>query len=84
MTTKRSTTRRSDDLRPEYNLSELKNPVRGKYYNRAMAGTNLVLLDPDIAQAFPNARAVNDALRVLVTVARAKVRNGRKVRRQPA
>jgi len=49
-----------------------------------MAGSNVVLLDPDIAEVFPNAKAVNDALRVLVNVARAKVRTGRRTRRQPA
>jgi len=71
-------------MRAEYDLAELKNPVRGKYYARAMAGTNVVLLDPDIAEAFPDAKAVNDALRVLVNVARSKVRDGRRARRQPA
>jgi hypothetical protein len=71
-------------MRREYDLAELKNPVRGKYYARAMAGTNVVLLDPDIAEAFPDAKSVNDALRVLVNVARSKVRNGRRARRQPA
>jgi hypothetical protein len=36
-----------DELRPEYDLSQLKGGVRGKYYKRAMAGTNLVLIEPD-------------------------------------
>ena len=38
-----------DDLRPEYDLTKLKGGVRGKYYERARAGTNLVLVDPDLA-----------------------------------
>ena len=84
MATKKASSRSDDEMRVEYDLAELKNPVRGKYYARAMAGTNMVLLDPDIAEAFPDAKAVNDALRVLVNVARSKVRHGRRARRQPA
>ena len=55
-----------DDLRPEYDFSQMKGGVRGKYVERYREGTNLVLLDPDIAAAFPDARAVNDALRSLL------------------
>lgn len=55
-----------DDLRPEYDFSQLKGGVRGKYVERYREGTNLVLLDPDIAAAFPDAKAVNDALRSLL------------------
>jgi hypothetical protein len=84
MATKKASSRRRDELRPEYKLAELKNPVRGKYYARAMAGTNVVVLDPDVAEAFPDTKSVNDALRVLVNVARSKVRHGRRTRRQPA
>ena len=61
--------RRSDDLRPEYDLTHLKGGVRGKYYKRAAAGTNLVLLEPDVAQAFPDSGLVNRALRLLQEVA---------------
>ena len=53
MATKKASSRRDDAMRKEYDLAELKNPVRGKYYSRAMAGTKVVLLDPDIADAFP-------------------------------
>ncbi len=55
-----------DDLRPEYDFSQLRGGVRGKYVERYREGTNLVLLDPDVAAAFPDARAVNDALRLLL------------------
>ena len=55
-----------DDLRPEYDFSQMKGGVRGKYVERYREGTNLVLLDPDIAAAFPDAKAVNDALRLLL------------------
>ena len=44
----------------------MKGRVRGKYVERYREGTNLVLLDPDIAAAFPDAKAVNDALRLLL------------------
>jgi hypothetical protein len=61
--------RRRDELRPEYDLARLKGGVRGKYYQRAAAGTNLVLLEPDVARAFPDSDAVNRALRLLHDVA---------------
>ena len=60
-----------DDLRPEYNLSKLKSGVLGKYYERTKAGTNLVLVDPDLAKAFPDADSVNRALRALLEASRA-------------
>jgi hypothetical protein len=56
-----------DELRPEYNLRELlKSGVRGKYSDRFQEGTNLVLLDRDVAEAFPNDEAVNEALRLVM------------------
>ena len=60
----------SDDLRPEYDLSQLKGGVRGKYYRRATSGTNLVLIEPDLASLFPDADAVNQPLRVIAEAAR--------------
>ncbi|GEM_PF-226300 len=63
-----------DELRPEYDLSQLKGGVRGKYYKRAMAGTNLVLIEPDLAKAFPDADSVNRALRLLVDAASSATR----------
>ncbi len=56
-------------MRDEYDFSELKGAVRGKYYERYKSGTNLVLLQPDVAEAFPDAESVNDALRALLKVA---------------
>lgn len=58
-----------DDIRPEYDFSSLKGGVRGKYYERVVAGSNLVLLDPDVAKAFPSQEAVNRALRMLAEIA---------------
>ena len=61
-----------DELRPEYDFSELKGRTRGKYAERYKEGTNLVLLEPDVAAAFPDAKAVNEARRLLMKVARAQ------------
>jgi len=55
-----------DELRPEYDLSELKGGVRGKYLERYRQGTNLALLAPDVRAAFPTDEAVNQALRSLM------------------
>jgi hypothetical protein len=60
-----------DDLRPEYDRSQLKGGVRGKYYRQATAGTNLVLIEPDLASVFPDRGSVNRALRLLVDAAEA-------------
>jgi hypothetical protein len=60
-----------DELRREYDLSRLKGGVRGKYYRRAIAGTNLVLVEPDLLNVFPDSEAVNRALRVLADAAQA-------------
>jgi hypothetical protein len=66
---KRIETEPEDEMRPEYDFSQLKGRVRGKYAERYREGTNLVLLDPDVAAAFPDAKAVNEALRLLMDVA---------------
>jgi hypothetical protein len=58
-----------DELRPEYDSALIRSGVRGKYAARYKAGTNLVPLAPDVAAAFPTAEAVNDALRLLMSVA---------------
>jgi len=58
-----------DELRTEYKLEDLGKGVRGKYLAVYRKGTNLVLLDPEVAAAFPTAEAVNSALHVLINVA---------------
>jgi hypothetical protein len=56
-----------DELRPQYDMkSLLKGGVRGKYAARYRAGTNLVLLEPEVAKAFPNDKAVNEALKLVM------------------
>ncbi len=73
----------SDNLRPEYDLSRLKGGVRGKYYRQATAGTNLVLVEPALAQVFPDAESVNRALRLLADTAEAATAGPRARRRTP-
>jgi hypothetical protein len=63
----------NDELRSEYDLAQLMGGVRGKYTERYHRGTNLVLLEPDVAQAFPNAQSVNEALRLLIKLAQSQV-----------
>ena len=55
-----------DDLREEYDFASMKCGVRGKYYEEYQKRTNVVLLAPDVAAAFPNSDAVNEALRKLM------------------
>ena len=63
-----------DDLRPEYDLVRLlKGGVRGKYAKRYRSGTNLVLLDPDVAKRFSSERAVNEALRLIIRLNKRKL-----------
>ncbi len=64
-------TRRDPDMLDEYDFSK---GVRGKYAKRYAEGTNIVVLSPDVAEVFPNSDSVNEALRVLVKVARQKVK----------
>jgi len=64
---KKTKTEYEDDLRPEYDLKTLlKGAVRGKYARQYRSGTNLVLLDTDVAKIFTNAQAVNAALRLVI------------------
>lgn len=63
---KANTDAEQDDMRPEYDFDYTK-AVRGKYYQRLLeAGANVVVLDPDIARAFRDSAAVNEALRSLL------------------
>ncbi len=71
------TSETDDELRPEYDLRKLlKDGVRGKYVERYRAGTNVVLLDPDVAEAFPDEAAVNEALRLVMQLT--EVQRGKK------
>jgi hypothetical protein len=59
-----------DELRREYPPALIRAGVRGKYAARCNEGTNLVLIAPDVADAFPTEGAVNDALRMLLKIAK--------------
>ena len=72
-----------DDMRPEYDLAKLKGGVRGKYYQQARAGTNLVLIEAELAHVFPDDESVNRALRFLLTAANAAAPLSRRRRAAP-
>lgn len=55
-----------DEMRAEYDFS---GGVRGKYYEQYMQGTNVVLLEPDVAETFRDSESVNQALRLLMSIA---------------
>ncbi|MEZ4770618.1 MAG: hypothetical protein R2844_19625 [Caldilineales bacterium] len=62
-----------DELRPEYRREDFGIMTRGKYAAKMKDSSNVVVLDPDVVEAFPNAQAVNQALRSLLELARSSV-----------
>ena len=78
---KKARGRSTDELRPEYQRSDFGKLVRGKHASRIAASCNVVVLEPQVARVFPNERAVNDALRSLIRVAKASARPTRRPRR---
>ena len=71
----------STELRPEYNFDYSK-AVRGKYYRRILEeGANVVMLEPDVAKAFVDSSAVNDALRSLLNLTKTTQRLTKKIQR---
>lgn len=62
---------KDDDMRSEYRREDLGVGVRGKYYQSYIESHNLVLLKPEVAEAFPSEDAVNDALLSLIRIAKA-------------
>jgi hypothetical protein len=73
---KKTTQGLNDDLRPEYDFAAMKGGVRGKYVRRVHAGTNIVVIAPELADAFPTEQAVNEALKGMLSTARAVRRTG--------
>lgn len=61
----------ADDIRSEYDFASMKGGIRGKYVRRASEGTNIVLIQPEVAEAFPTEEAVNEALKGVLNTARA-------------
>jgi hypothetical protein len=68
--------REQDDMRPEYDFATMAGGIRGKHYEEYRRGSNVVLLEPDVAEAFPTESAVNEALRGILSTARAVRRIG--------
>jgi hypothetical protein len=66
----------NDELRPEYDFASMRGGVRGKYFKRFREGTNIVLVEPEVAEAFPTEDAVNEALRGVLNTTRAVRRTG--------
>jgi len=62
--------RDAEEILPEYDAELLRHGVRGKYVQRFREGTNVIVLDPDVAVAFPDSQTVNAALRALLEIAR--------------
>lgn len=60
-----------DDMRAEYDFASMKGGVRGRYARRAREGTNIVLIEPEVANAFPTEQAVNEALKGVLNTTRA-------------
>lgn len=73
---KASKDRNHDEMRPEYDFASMSGGVRGKHYHEYRKGANVVLLEPDLAEAFPTEDAVNEALRGILTTTRAVRRIG--------
>ena len=75
---KKAKSTKRDDLRSEYKRSDFGKMIRGKYASRIASGTNVVVLDPEVADAFPTDEAVNEALRSLINIAKSSTRPTRR------
>jgi hypothetical protein len=73
----------SEEIRSEYRREDLGSGIRGKYLDAYRAGTNLALLNPDVAKAFPTDKAVNDALTSLLKLAQRSVGPTKRSSRRP-
>jgi hypothetical protein len=69
---KKTKHRNNGDMSAEYDFASMKSGVRGKYYEQYRTGTNVVLLEPDVAKAFPTEHLVNQALRGILSRGRAE------------
>jgi hypothetical protein len=68
---KKTNSTSGDEMRPEYDFASIRRGVRGKYAGRARSSTNIVLIEPDVSDAFPTERAVNEALKGVLNTTRA-------------
>lgn len=81
---KKTNPSKRDELRSEYKRSDFGKMIRGKYADKIASSTNVVVLDPEVAKAFPNDLAVNEALRSLINLAKASTRPTRRSRGRAA
>lgn len=73
----------ADEMRAEYKREDFGTMVRGKYAARLEASSNVVVLRPEVASAFPNADAVNEALMGLINLAKAATQPARRSASKP-
>ena len=73
---KKQNKRTKNDLRPEYDFAAMPGGVRGKYVKRLREESNIVLLEPEVAAAFPTDEAVNAALRGVLNTTKAVRHHG--------
>jgi hypothetical protein len=67
---KKSSKEQFSELRPEYKAADFPKLVRGKYASQLQKRSNVIILDPELVDLFPNSDAVNAALRSLYEIAR--------------
>jgi hypothetical protein len=73
---KKTTRALRDELRPKYDFAAMKGGVRGKYARRVHESTNIVVIAPEVADAFPTEQAVNEALKGMLSTTRAVRQTG--------
>jgi hypothetical protein len=84
---KKTSTRKVEEVRAEYQRSDFGRMARGKFHAKVIQGSNVVVLDAEVAKAFPNSAAVNEALGQLLALAKSTVRatpRSRRVRAKAA
>ena len=76
---KKTKKKKNDKLRDEYKLQDFpKGLTRGKYTERINKESNIVVIKPEVAKAFPNEEAVNNALESLINIAQKTTKNKRR------
>jgi hypothetical protein len=81
---KKAKSTEGNEMRTEYRREDLGRGVRGKYYAAYQEGSNLVLLNPDVAKAFPTSEAVNEALRGLLRLTEQTAKLARRSKKRAA
>ena len=66
--------RLEDDMQPEYDFSQMNDGIQGKYAEKLHQGSNIVRLEPDVAEVFESEASVNEALRSLIKLAKSQIK----------